>query len=85
MNKLTNQLRESRQEDDFNEINLRQYQEELEQLTKELTKPSNVSIRENSTRLIGKISVEEVKTNEKTMKLFSENSLNFLSKCKYGM
>jgi hypothetical protein len=55
---LTNQLRESREEDDFNEINLHQFQEELKQLTHELTKPANISIRELSTPFISKISVE---------------------------
>jgi hypothetical protein len=39
LNKLTNQLRQCRQGNDLNEINLRQFQEELKQLTKELTKP----------------------------------------------
>ncbi len=55
---LTNQLRESREENDFNEINLHQFQEELERLTKELSKPSNISIQEDSTSFINKISVE---------------------------
>jgi hypothetical protein len=57
LNELTNQLRQSRDEDDFNETNLRQYQEELERLTKAFTKPSNISIREDSTSVIKKISV----------------------------
>jgi DNA-binding PucR family transcriptional regulator len=57
LNELTNQLRQCRQEDDFNEINLRQFQEELKQLTKELSKPSNISIREDSTPFIKKLSV----------------------------
>jgi hypothetical protein len=57
LNKLTDQLRKSRDEDDFNEINLRQFQEELERLTKELIKPPNITIREDSTSFINKISV----------------------------
>jgi len=57
LNKLTDQLRESRQEDDFNEINLRLFQEELDKLTNTLIKPSNISIREESTSFINKISV----------------------------
>jgi len=57
LNKLTEELRESREEEDFNEINLRQYQEELNRLTKELTKPLNISIREDSTSFINKFSV----------------------------
>jgi hypothetical protein len=41
----------------LNEINLRQFQEELDRLTKELTKPTFISIREDSTSFISKISV----------------------------
>ena len=58
LNKLTNQLRESRAEHDFNEISLRQFQEELERLTKNLTKPSNISIQEDSTPFITKICID---------------------------
>jgi hypothetical protein len=57
LNKLTDQLREIRQEDDFNEINLRLFQEELDKLTNTLIKLSNISIREDSTSFINKISV----------------------------
>jgi len=57
LNELTNQLRESREENDFNEINLHQFQEQLDRLTEELSKPSNISIREDSTQFINKISV----------------------------
>jgi Rad3-related DNA helicase len=57
LNELTNEIRESRHENDFNEVNLRQFQEELDRLTKELTKPTIISIREDSTSLINKISV----------------------------
>ena len=57
LNKLTNQLRETRRENDFNEINLRQFEEELKQLTKELNTPSNISIREDFTPFINKLSV----------------------------
>jgi hypothetical protein len=51
-------LRQSREDDDVNEISLRQFQEELERLTKELTKPRNISIREDSTSFINKIYVD---------------------------
>jgi len=57
LNNLTDQLKQSRNEDDFNEINLRHLQEELKQLTNEFTKPSNISIRKDSTPLIHKIIV----------------------------
>jgi hypothetical protein len=58
LNKLTTQLRQSREDGDVNEISLRQFQEELERLTKELTKPRNISIREDSTSFINKIYVD---------------------------
>ncbi len=54
LNKLTNQLRQSRDEDDCSEINLRRFEEELKPLTNELTNPSNISIREDSTSFISK-------------------------------
>jgi glutaredoxin len=72
LHRLTDQLRESRQEDDFNEINLRQFQEELSRLTKELTKPLNISIREDSISFINKISVH-VSGNNDTLIRNGEN------------
>jgi len=56
LNKLNDDLKESRDEEDFNEINLRQFQEELNRLKKELTKLSNISIQD-STSSINKISL----------------------------
>jgi hypothetical protein len=58
LNELTNQLRKTRQENDFNETAVRHFDEELKLLTNELTKPSHISIQENSQPLINKISVE---------------------------
>lgn len=57
LNKLTDKLRESRQEHDFNEIGLCQFQEELKRLTDKLAQLSNISIREDSTPFISKICV----------------------------
>jgi DNA helicase IV len=58
LNVLTNQLRQSRDEDDFHELNLHQFRQELTRLTEELTKPSNILIREDSTSFISKIIVQ---------------------------
>jgi hypothetical protein len=55
--KLTEQLKETRQEDDFNEIHLIQLEERLAQLEGELTKPPTISIREDSSSFVFKISV----------------------------
>ncbi len=57
LTKLTNQLRETRQENDFNEIDLRQLKKKLTELTEELDKPRNISIEHGSTSLVNKITV----------------------------
>jgi hypothetical protein len=55
--KLTDRLRVTRRDDDFNEIEINQLKQKLTQLTKELDQPSNISIQQDSTALINKISV----------------------------
>ncbi len=47
LNKLTDQLRQSREENNFCEIDLQQWNKELSQLSNQLTKPSNIVIRKN--------------------------------------
>jgi hypothetical protein len=54
---LTNKLRQSRQENDFFEKNLNQWKEELVQMKSDLTKRSNITIRDDSTPLVTKIVV----------------------------
>jgi hypothetical protein len=58
LNKLTDQLRQSRHENDFNETDLYQFKEELVRLTKALAEPLNVSIQENSIPLVAKIYID---------------------------
>ncbi|CAF3572118.1 unnamed protein product, partial [Rotaria sp. Silwood2] len=55
--KLTDQLRQTRQENDFNEIDLNQLKEKLTQLKKDLDQPPKVSITQDSTCFIKKISI----------------------------
>ena len=55
--KLTNQIRQSRIENDFDEINLNDFKEKLLQLAKELEQPSSISIQQDATALVNKISV----------------------------
>ncbi len=62
LNKLTNQLRESREEDDFYETDLTHWNEELKRLTKELATSSNVNLRQDSTPFINKISVDVMRS-----------------------
>ena len=57
LTKLTNQIRQIRQENDVNETDLSAFREKLTQLTKELAETPNVSIQEDSATLINKISV----------------------------
>jgi hypothetical protein len=55
--KLTNEMRDIRKENDFNEIDLDQLKYKLTQLGKELEKPANVSLQEKSASLINKICI----------------------------
>jgi hypothetical protein len=57
LNKLTEELRQTRQENDFNEIDLIKFKDKLTQLTKELEQPPNISIQEDSSLPVNKISV----------------------------
>ncbi|CAF0858272.1 unnamed protein product [Rotaria sordida] len=57
LNKLTDQIWQIRQENNFVEIDINQWQEELYRLKKELTNPSNIIFRQDSTPLVHKIFV----------------------------
>ncbi|CAF3956265.1 unnamed protein product, partial [Rotaria sordida] len=57
LTKLTDKLKETRQENDFNEIDLNELKNALTKLTKELDEPPNVSIKQEDTALIKQISV----------------------------
>ena len=48
LTKLTEKLKEIRQEDDFNEIHLDRLKEKLHQLEEQLKKPSTISIKEDN-------------------------------------
>jgi hypothetical protein len=58
LNILTKQLQKSREEDDFYETDLNQWNEELTRLTKELSKPLNINTQKISTPLIYKLCVD---------------------------
>lgn len=55
LNRLTNQLKEAREENDFNEINLRQFQEELTRLSTEPIKLPITLIRQDSWTCISNV------------------------------
>jgi uncharacterized protein (DUF3084 family) len=56
--KLTDQLRHSRQENDFVETDLHHWKKQLTKLTKELSKPSNISLQQDTKPLVTKIYVD---------------------------
>jgi predicted nucleic acid-binding Zn-ribbon protein len=57
LSELTEQLKQTRKENDFNEIHLNQLKNKLKELKDELNKPSNISIQQDSSSFINKISV----------------------------
>ncbi|CAF3884265.1 unnamed protein product, partial [Adineta steineri] len=54
---LSQKLKEIREENEFNEIDLYHFQLKLTQITEEFLQPSNISIRQDSKEFINKISV----------------------------
>jgi hypothetical protein len=57
LTKLTEELKEIREEDEFNEIDLNQIKTKLTKLTKEFEQPADIYIRQDSSSFINKISV----------------------------
>jgi DNA repair exonuclease SbcCD ATPase subunit len=57
LTKLTNKMREIRQENDFNEIDLNNLKQKLTELEKQLDQIPNVYIQEDSTTFVKKLSV----------------------------
>jgi len=74
LNQLTVKLRQSRQEDNFNEIHLRRFREELARLTTELSKTPYISIKEDSISLINKICVDILSGKYVRLTLINEHS-----------
>ncbi|CAF0999596.1 unnamed protein product [Rotaria sordida] len=62
--KLTDKLKKTRQENDFNEIDLNEFKSKLAQLAKELDKPPNASIKQENIAIINRISVVVSPTNK---------------------
>ena len=57
LTKLTEEMKQIRKDDEFNEIDLKQLQERLSKLQNELGQPRNIKIQEESAPFISKISV----------------------------
>lgn len=68
LQQLTNEIKLSRQEDDITEIDLEKWKHQLEQLTEELNKPTEVIIRQSSTPIVTRITVNilDYNTNSKS-------------------
>jgi hypothetical protein len=58
LNSLTNRLREKREENDYFETDLDQWKEELVQITEQLTKPLDITLRQDSTAIVTKIYID---------------------------
>jgi chromosome segregation ATPase len=58
LNKLTDQLKQSREQDEIIETDLQKWKEELQQIREQLNRPSNIIIQQSSIPLINKIQVE---------------------------
>ncbi|CAF0862962.1 unnamed protein product [Adineta steineri] len=54
---LSEQIKQIHEENEFNEMNLNYLKNQLIEITEELKKPSNISIRQNSKSLINEISI----------------------------
>lgn len=59
LNKLTNELNESRKENDFFEISLNQWKNQLTEMQNELEKPIDITIQSDTTPLITKLIVKK--------------------------
>ena len=58
LEELTQQLKESREQDNIIENRLQIWKDELQKLTEEFNKPSNVIIQQSETALVKKIQIE---------------------------
>ncbi len=58
LNKLTNEIRQSREENDFFEPKISHWRKELIQMENELAKPSSVTMRKDPTPLVTTIAVD---------------------------
>jgi predicted transcriptional regulator len=57
LNDIAEQIRKTREDDQFNEIDLDELKEKLQKLAKEFDQPSNISIEQESAPFINKISL----------------------------
>ncbi|CAF4514972.1 unnamed protein product [Rotaria sp. Silwood1] len=71
LNQLTDQLRQSRAENDFFETDLLRWNNDLIQLKEELTKPSNINLRQDTTPLITTLSIDVTSLSVKNLKIGS--------------
>lgn len=85
LTKLTNNLKEARYENEFNEIDLSQWKIKLNQLIEQMEKPSNISVHITSLPLIHKINVtfqHQIHVDENTK--WKQNGLTIAGGQQYG-
>ena len=68
---LSNELREGREENDFSEIDLRQWTQRLEQLKSELLNPTTITLQEDSISLINNIRINHRDISDAFERVFS--------------
>jgi hypothetical protein len=78
---FTEQLQKIREENDFNEIVLSQLKEKLKELEEKLNKPSNISIQEDSSSFIKRISVV-IYSRKCFRNIYSHKKIHFKKKIK---
>jgi hypothetical protein len=61
---LSNELRQGREENDFSEIDLRQWKQKLEEMKKEILNPATIAIQEDSTSLVSNIHLTRQDTSD---------------------
>ena len=58
LDQLTQQIKSSREDDDIMESDLQKWKEELQQITQQLNKPSNITIEQTEIPVVNKIRVQ---------------------------
>jgi len=79
LNRLTDQLRQSREENDFFETDLHQWKKDLTLLTEQLINPSDITMRQGSTPLVTKMYIDVAFDMPGTCKFFEIRSYFDLS------
>jgi hypothetical protein len=75
LQELSDELRQGREDNDYLEIDLRQWIEKLDELKLELLNPVNITVHEDSTPLVTKIHVERQNGSDEFESVYSNSSV----------